>query len=516
MKNVPLRLGLASLSFLALLVFQSSFIQAQSTFDGFALYNESNQNTAYLIDKDGNIAHSWSCNRPANYAMALKPNGNIVRGAVASNNQINGAAIGGLLQEYDPSGNVVWEFTYSTGTVISHHDIGLMPNGNVLLIAWEYVSNADLQDLGYTGNGNKYATHFIEVQQNGTGGQIVWEWHILDHLIQDTDPNKPNYGVIADHPERLDINVSTNTSGGGPGGGGGASDWFHFNGLDYNEDLDQIVTTSRFLSELFIIDHSTTTAEAETSTGGNSGMGGDFLYRWGNPDNYGQVFGVQHFPAAVHDSRWIPDDGRPNAGFVQVFNNFGNNGSSTVDAIELPRVGFNYTFPTGTSSGYLPGAPTWRHNCLSNANGQSASDRLSNGNTFVALSNGYMYEVDSLNNVVWQYAAGPQKAFRYECDHPGIEALLGSNPCGLVGIEEESLAQIKVYPNPSTGIFRLEGLPVEYLNLEVTVSDLCGNLVLKQGGTSGLDLSGQANGMYIVTVTVDGQASTTRKISLIH
>lgn len=513
MKNVQLRLGLASLFFLGLLLFQGGSTYAQSAFNGYALYNDGNQNTAYLIDKDGNIAHSWSCNRPANYAIALKPNGNIVRGAVASGNQINGAAIGGLLQEYDPSGNVVWEFTYSTGTVISHHDIGLMPNGNVLLIAWERIANSDLQAWGYIGNDNKYATHFIEVQQNGSGGQIVWEWHIVDHFIQDTDPNKPNFGVISDHPERVNINVPTGSLG---GGGGGPSDWFHFNGLDYNEDLDQIVASSRFLSEVFIIDHSTTTAEAETSVGGNAGMGGDFLYRWGNPSNYGQVFGIQNIPGPVHDARWIPNDGRPNAGYVQVFNNLGNSGSSTVDALELPRVGFNYTYPTGSSSGYSPSTPSWRHNCLSNASGQSASDRMSNGNTFVALSNGYMYEVDTLNNVVWQYAAGPLKAFRYECDHPGITALLGSNPCGLVGIEDESLSQIKVYPNPSTGIFRLEGLPSTYLNLEVAVYDLYGNLVLKQAQTDALDLSGQANGMYLVTITVDGQASTSRKVSLIH
>src|SRR5207248_2769403 len=40
------------------------------------------------------------------------------------------------------------------------------------------------------------------------GGEIVWEWHAWDHLIQEFDPQKANYGVVADHPERVDINFA--------------------------------------------------------------------------------------------------------------------------------------------------------------------------------------------------------------------------------------------------------------------------------------------------------------------
>ena len=107
-------------------------------FNGYALYNSQNSNTAYLIDSEGDIAHTWNCPTQANYALALTDEGNLVRGAVYNQNQINGAAIGGMLQELDSDGEIVWEFIYSTATVISHHDLCLMPNGNVLLIAWEF------------------------------------------------------------------------------------------------------------------------------------------------------------------------------------------------------------------------------------------------------------------------------------------------------------------------------------------------------------------------------------------
>ena len=111
-------------------------IYAQSEFDGFALYNAQNNNTTYLIDKEGDIAHTWNCDLNCNYTVLLKNNGNIVRGAINPGNQLGGAAEGGRVQEIDPDGNVVWEFIYSDNTHLSHHDLTLV-NDNVLLTAWE-------------------------------------------------------------------------------------------------------------------------------------------------------------------------------------------------------------------------------------------------------------------------------------------------------------------------------------------------------------------------------------------
>jgi hypothetical protein len=490
----------------------SAFMAVGQAFNGYALYNELNANTAYLIDKDGNIAHSWSCSVSCNYTVLLKENGNIIRGGKYSGNQLNGAAVGGMVQEIDPTGAIVWEFIYSTSDHVSHHDITLMPNGNVLLTAWEAKTGAELAAAGWSGstNSDKWPTHFVEVQQNGTGGQIVWEWHIWDHMVQDYDNGKPNYGVIADHPELMDINLST--GGGGPPGSG---DWFHVNGVHYNATLDQIVFSSRFLSEIYIIDHSTTTAEAATHSGGNAGKGGDFLYRWGNPANY-DAPGSQEIAAAVHDVRWIEDDGRPNGGYIQFFNNEGGSGgSSAVDAIDPPFNGVDYDLTPGQA--YGPSARDWRHDCLDDASGQSASNRMSNGNTFVCVSQTYIYEVDSLDNLVWQYNAQPAKAFRYECDYPGIIALLGNDPCGIgVGISENELAQIEIAPNPSTGVFNINGITLGETNVSIVVFDIYGNRIDEVQNQTSIDLSEHANGMYIVTMNFDDTQSITKKISLIR
>lgn len=501
--------------FFALAVYGSTFAQS---FDGYALYNLQNQNTSYLIDKDGNIAHSWSCNVACNYTVLLKPNGNIVRGGKYASNQLNGAAVGGMVQEIDPAGTIVWEYIYSSSDHCSHHDITLLDNGNVILTAWEVKTSAECIQAGVDNPANEqWPTHFIELQPDGNGSAtIVWEWHMFDHLIQDHDATKDNYGVVADHPELMDANLLSvgGGPGGGPGGpGGGGYDWFHVNGVDYNADLDQLVFSSRFTSEIYIIDHSTTTAEAASHSGGNSGMGGDFIYRWGNPSNYGGA-GSQTIAEAVHDPRWIEDDGRPNGGMIQFFNNSGGvGGSSVIDAIQAPENGFTYTF-AGNSFG--PSNYDWRHECIVSSSGQSAQNRMSNGNTFVNVSGEYMYEVDANDNLVWQYAAGPTKAFRYECDDPGVIALLGEDPCGLLSLSEQKMSEISLYPNPSEGIFQIDGVNMIDQEVQITVRDLYGSIVTQISNGNQIDLTNNSNGVYFVTLDFNGIQTVTKKIILVR
>ena len=398
----------------------------------------------------------------------------------------------------------------------------------MLLTAWEVKSTNQLTQAGYDGaTTEKWPTHFVEVAHDGSGGgEIVWEWHIWDHLIQDHDETKDNYGVVADHPELIDINMIQAGGGGGPGGGGpggggpggSSGDWFHVNGVNYNAELDQIAFSSRHASEVYIIDHSTTSAEAAAHTGGNSGMGGDIIYRWGNPSNYGAP-GSQQIPSAVHDVRWITNDGRPNGGFLQFFNNNGGgNNTSTVDAIETPLDGYNYTLEPGQA--YGPSTFSWRHTCNGYASGQSASNRMSNGNVFVNLSGGqggagYMYEEDSLGNIVWQYNAGGNgtpKAFRYECKHPGIAILL-DNPCeDETALSEQVLQKLSIYPNPSNGFFEVRGLESEDIMIQVT--NASGVLITEQTSTK-IDLTTCANGLYFVTVIDEKGNTNTQRISLV-
>ncbi len=524
MKNILLSVLFTSLT---------TIIFAQS-FNGFALYNAQGSNTTYLIDESLNIAHTWNLSTECNYTVQLKENGNLVRGTKYNGNQFGGAADAGRVQEIDPLGNIVWDYIYSNSEHLSHHDLTLVGD-NVLLTAWEVKSESEINAAGFdNADSDKWPTHFVELAPDGDGGaEIVWEWHIWDHMCQDTDSSKPNYSAdISDHPELIDINMIQQMGGPGGGGpGGGEGDWFHVNGVDYNEDLDQICFSSRFASEIYIIDHSTTTEEAASHEGGNSGMGGDIIYRWGNPSNYGMT-GPQVIPNAVHDVRWITDDGRPNGGFLQIFNNSGQStNQSTIDGIDAiidPETGYNYILNPGEP--YGPASYTTRYVCAYSASGQSASDRMSNGNIYVNASggqggSGVMYEVNAAGNIVWgPYNSQTPKGFRYECDYPGIIALeqyinTSTSSCftsSITEVEESFL----IYPNPTSGLINIELSSLNQNFIEFSVTNFSGQEIqrelLNNRKNIQLNLQDFSEGLYFINLINRKGETYAKRISYIR
>ena len=86
----------------------------------------------------------------------------------------------------------------------------------------------------------------------------------------------------------------------------------HTNAVAYNAELDQIMLSIHAFSEVWIIDHGTTTEEAASHSGGKRGKGGDLLYRWGNPRAYRTGTNVDQRLFAQHNAHWIPE-GLPGA-----------------------------------------------------------------------------------------------------------------------------------------------------------------------------------------------------------
>ncbi|MAM04436.1 MAG: hypothetical protein CMD06_00560, partial [Flavobacteriales bacterium] len=306
------------------------------------------------------------------------------------------------------------------------------------------------------------------------------------------------------------------------------------NGVDYNEELDQIVFSSRFSSEIYIIDHSTTTSEAASHSGGNSGMGGDILYRWGNPSNYG-INGNQVIPDAVHDVRWIENDGRQNSGYLQIFNNKGGSSNpvqSTIDGIETPLDSTTgYTYLRNLNQPFGPSSYTTRYICQYSAPGQSASDRMSNGNIYVNASggqggSGVMYEVDSTGNIVWgPYQADSQKGFRYECDYPGIIALwthidtstTSCNPLSVNSVKNDN--DFKLYPNPTSSTLNIDftNKKIRHLNIYNTTSKLVDSYKVNNfyEKVFSINFNAYDSGIYFLELIDDTGSSYKRKFSYI-
>ena len=374
-------------------------------YDGYTLYFPQGGTKAYLTDMSGSTYHMWtfSSSSTTTYATYLLPGGILLRTVNHAGNYFNGGPISGEVQKVDWNGTVLWDYVYSTQNYCSHHDIHAMPNGNVLLIAYERKTAAEVIQAGCSQGIEMWPDKIVEIQPSGTnGGTVVWEWHAWDHLVQHYDATKNNYGVVASHPELLNINYNT------------SKDWMHMNGIDYNAELDQIVFSSHALNEIYVIDHSTTTAQAASHTGGNSGKGGDFLYRWGNPAAY-ETAGTVDFNV-VHDAHWVPSDNPSFPDALCGYNNKGGaNGKTCVDIINPPYNGYNYSLTPGTA--YAPTTYAWRHTYSGSVQQDNgSSQQLPNGNTLLCMGmSGFIYEINPSQTQVWSKSTGGTiaQAFRY-------------------------------------------------------------------------------------------------------
>jgi len=366
---------------------------------GITLISPLSTTETVALDLDGNIVQTWvGATAPAAFAY-LRPDGGLIRPCVVPGG-LGGGGAGGRIQMFDADGTLEWDYLHVTEDYQQHHDIAVMPNGNLLLIVWERKTAQEAIDMGRVNVGGEFLPDMIvEVEPDGpTGGNIVWEWYVWDHLVQDVDPGKPGFGVVSEHPELIDINF-------GPANGG---DFNHMNSIDYYEPLDQIVVSSRTFDEFWVIDHSTTTEEAAGHTGGNRGHGGDLLYRWGNPLTYGRGGDAERYYHVIHGAQWIQQG--PGAGNVITFNN-GNrpgisNDYSTVAEIVPPRNGDGGYILAGADP-FGPAAPTWEHGDPGDFYGgptQCGAFRLSNGNTIICLRmTGYVFEVAMDGTLVWDY-----------------------------------------------------------------------------------------------------------------
>lgn len=379
------------------------------TAPGYVLLPPMHNGHTYLIDNNGQVVNTWYADNSEPGRMAyLLPNGHLLRSVSVPNSGPNtGGGDGGRITEYDWTGNLLWQFDYSTSTYAMHHDLKYLPNGNVIVLLVETKTLADMAAAGFkpnilqSGASVLVPDAVIEIQPTGaTSGQIVWEWHVWDHLVQNFDATKANYGIPAQHPELIDPNASTAQI---------ASFWNHMNSIDYNADLDQIMVSVRGNSEFWIIDHSTTKAEAAGHAGGKHGRGGDLLYRWGNPLMYGAGKSADEKLYQQHDAQWIAK-GRPGAGDILVFNNGVNRPAGNYSSVDelVPPVDANGNYALTTGSAYAPTQLAWTYVGTGEERyydaDVSGAERQPDGNTLICYgTHGVLEEVTSSGELVWKY-----------------------------------------------------------------------------------------------------------------
>ncbi len=427
-------------------------------FQGYSLIAAMTSKETYLIDMDGRVVNSWKSEYTPGISAFLLENGHLLRTANTGQGGF-AAGGGGKIEEFTWDGELVWEYTFEEERKYPHHDICRLPNGNVLMIAWDKKTGKETIAMGRSPELTREDAGFmsdciLEVKQTGPkSGEIVWQWCACDHLIQDFDPDKPNFGNVSAHPELIDINYAEGmmakmmgdpeelsklrslgyVSGGPvirqknsqqegeragrrrgfpgfPGAPRGPiADWIHTNSVHYNAELDQIMLSVHGFNEVWIIDHSTTTEEAASSKGGRYGRGGDLLYRWGNPRAYRNGTKEDQRLFAQHDAHWIPQ-GLPGEGHMLVFNNGmgrldGN--YSSVDEIVLP-VDASGNYKRKKGSPYGPDRAKWSYSAPDKtcfySMVVSGAHRLPNGNTYICSGMpGILFEVTLKKKIVWEY-----------------------------------------------------------------------------------------------------------------
>ena len=419
------------------------------SYEGYTFFSPFSSTNAYLVDNCGRLVNQWDRGTKPGLAAYFLENGLMLRTyKVSPMGPFTSASNAGGLELVDWDNNTVWSYELNTPTWLSHHDAVMMPNGNILLLTWEIISAADLIQLGRDPNeidleGFAWNETIIEIQPLGTNEiNVIWEWKIRDHYIQDFDASKDNFGVVAEHPELFDINLPDITSSNSHSN----FDYNHFNAIDYNESLDQILISVRNSDEIWILDHSTTTLEAASHTGGDAGKGGDILYRYGNANAYdrGPVAAQNLF--GQHGANWIPA-GNEDAGKILIFNN--GNGRPGVNFSEteiiVPPVDANGNYIVPATEPFGPSEPEWSYGNLNDAFYYSPyfsnAQRLPNGHTLInAGTIGNIYEVDADKNIHWHYIIplngnnpvnqgsnannnGTFRAYRYGLDYPGFAGL---------------------------------------------------------------------------------------------
>lgn len=379
--------------------------------EGFMLIYPDQQGTVFLLNECGQVVNTWPDTHsvPGNGAR-LFGDGKLMRTYVdidGGNPFFTAGGNGESVQIKDWDNNVLWDYTLSSGTACLHHDAEVLPNGNVLVIAWElktieeaYLAGRDTAGFGYN---TLWPDMILELRPDGpSGAEVVWAWHAWDHLIQDFNPMAENYGVVADHPELVDLNF-VYTANNNP-------DWLHTNSVDYNAELDQIILSVPYFNEVWVIDHSTTTEEAAGHTGGNQGKGGDLLYRWGNPQAYGRGTAADQQLFFNHGALWVgpgldPDD--PDQGKIMVFNNRIQAGVSAADI---------FAPPVNETGGYelapgMPYGPISRDSRFAtqvptdfSSPGQGSAQKLPNGAVLATSGRqGWAIQLRPDSTIAWSY-----------------------------------------------------------------------------------------------------------------
>lgn len=522
------------------------FQHTDSAFPGYSLFAPRSSQTTYLIDNCGDLQFYWQSAYNPGASVELLEDGTLIRACVFQNgSQISAGGAGGRIEAIQLDQQIEWSFEYSNDSVRLHHDFELMDNGNILMIAWDAKTQQEVIDMGrnpiITSANGLWPDHVIEYDP--VNDEIVWRWNTWDHLIQEFDSTKPNYGIVVDHPELFNLNFDR---------GNGQPDWQHFNSIAYNEELDQIALSSPFWNEVYIIDHSTSSLEAASHSGGESGKGGDILWRWGNPEMYEAGDSTNKKLFFQHDAHWIPSGFRHENKLI-LYNNGRNRFPEEYSSVDIiaPSILANGEYEMNTVGQYLPAVPDYIYTAPVPTDFFSviisSADMLPNGNIIIDEgTQGHFFEIDSLNNIVWDYvnpvvidsileqeeiipgtstlANSTFRVRRIAHDYSGVTVLpminLGpielepylSNCLTQLSLSEKEIKSLRVHPSPTSREIFVQNVDA---SMEYSIFNFLGQVILSGTFNShSINVNTLESGTYFLMI-LDSKTGVNSTVSFV-
>ena len=398
-------------------------------YDGYTLFDFGA--ATYLIDMKGHLRMKWEWESGG--TTELLENGHLLRHEAAEGGSVPNLRWGGesgQISEYDWYGNLIWRYVINEDNEISHHWISRTSKGTTLVMVWERISYDDAVDAGRDpstlnnsdcrnsvnpGPGryicDLWPDKIVELDSsNPADVKEIWTWRAWDHMVQDFDPEKDNYGNVADNPDKIDINfrfpIERNSHR-------ASADFGHANKVTYYEEggKGRVILNLRVFGEFFVIDYDSK----------------KIIDRWGNPcsskrgecpsymnNGEQQLFGPHASNRVAEDSPGagnmvIWDNGWMRPASISIPGGFAGIQSRALE-VDLKREGRE---PFSTS----PADIVWQY--MGNSSMYSAfvgdARRLPNGNTLMSSSiEGHFLEVTPEGEIVWEYVV-PLNGDSYLC-----------------------------------------------------------------------------------------------------
>lgn len=474
--------------------------------ESYTLFETSS--ATYLIDNCGEILNEWPVVFTDNHSKLL-PNGNII---YIQNNQVI---------EMNFNGVITKRTSTSESDLMLNYEVIVLENGNYLCLARRIRTSSFFTQNGYNPSLGTPSYDDAVVEIVPVTGQIVWEWNISDHVIQERSSSLNNYGEINQNPRLLNLDaIST-------------YDWtrdetFMLNGMDYNAELDQIVISVRKIGEIAIIDHSTTTQEAKGSTGGRYGHGGDILYRWGNPQNYGFGDESDQMLYYQHNPNWI--EYGEHKGKIIIHNNglnrpgtsFGNRYSEAMIVNPLQDGNGNYTLVDDKI--FHPIQEDFSYNRFTTntqwySSYTSSAKVLPNGNIYITEGDDdHFFEINPAGETVWEYSNqfGTYifRSEKYPVSYEGFQGLnfvpngtveepSSNYNCTLFSTSTNDVNQNKININVSQSFDNFIIENNENVPFYIHISDMLGRAFYKSGKMNDnfiVSKNGLPSGIYLISI----------------